>query len=285
MKYLSLIFLLFSVFSCGRKGESSDRKIITVSIAPFKYFVEEIGGDNFEVNVMVPPGSDPHIYEPFPDQVSKLRRSEAYISNGHLDFETAWLKRFHEINPSMKKLSLGDVIEPLVSDYDGIHFESADPHYWTSPVSAMLIARSVRDLLAGIDPDHMQQINDNYQALNDRIRELDSTARELFSGVSGKKFMTYHPNLGYLARDYGLQEISVEHEGKEPSPARLMELVNIARHDSLKIILVQKEFDLRNAKVIADETGARPVIIDPLSENWLESVTEIINILYSSFKD
>ena len=79
-------------------------RIITVSIAPFKYFVEEIADSDFRVNIMVPPGSDPHVYEPFPDQINKLRKSEAYISNGYLGFEMTWLERFYETNNTMKKL-------------------------------------------------------------------------------------------------------------------------------------------------------------------------------------
>ena len=81
----------------------------------FKYFVEEIAGDNFTVNVMVPAGANPHIYEPYPDQINKLRQSVAYISNGYLGFEMTWLDRFYEMNRKMKKLSLGDSIDPINS--------------------------------------------------------------------------------------------------------------------------------------------------------------------------
>ena len=101
------------MISCGRKGSDSGDKIITVSIAPFKYFVEEIAGNDFTVNVMVPAGADPHIYEPFPEQINKLRKSVGYISNGYLGFEMNWLDRFYETNQTMKRLSLGDSIDPL----------------------------------------------------------------------------------------------------------------------------------------------------------------------------
>ena len=113
-------------------------RIITVSIAPFKYFVEAIAGDDFTVNVMVPPGSDPHVYEPFPEQITKLRTSEAYISNGYLGFEMTWLDRFYETNTGMKKLNLGESIDPIESEHhhEGDNLEGADPHYWVSPKCA-----------------------------------------------------------------------------------------------------------------------------------------------------
>ena len=87
MRKIFLLLLACIFISCGRDADDSRDKIITVSIAPFKYFVEEIAGDDFKVNIMVPPGANPHIYEPFPEQINKLRKSVAYISNGYLGFE------------------------------------------------------------------------------------------------------------------------------------------------------------------------------------------------------
>ncbi len=94
--------------------------------------------------------------------------------------------------------------------------------------------------------------------------------------------MIYHPNFGYLARDYDLEEISVEYEGKEPPPSRLKELIDSARVDDLKTIFVQKEYDIKNAKAIADEINAKVEIVDPLSENWLKATSDIINALHES---
>ena len=90
---------------------------------------------NFQVNIMVPAGADPHTYEPFPGQINKLIKSVAYLSNGYLGFEMNWLERFYEVNPTMKRLSLGEKIIPLTASdhHEGAHTESADPHYWVSP--------------------------------------------------------------------------------------------------------------------------------------------------------
>lgn len=284
MKRIAGFILLALVLACGRRNEQ-DSKIITVSIAPFKYFVEAIAGGNFTVNVMVPSGANPHIYEPFPEQLSNLRRSAAYISNGYLGFEITWLDRFYEMNRKMKKLNLGNSIDPILAEHhdEDHHLEIADPHYWVSPLCAMKMASSVRDLLIELDRDNMEFYDKNYNIFLDRILEVDSMAKELSSSRGGKAFMIYHPNLAYLARDYGLEEISVENEGKEPDPARLMGLIDRARNDSLMVILVQREYDTKNARVVADEVGASVIVIDPLSEDWYSSTTEIIKILEDSF--
>jgi zinc transport system substrate-binding protein len=287
MRRIFWFLIIVSILSCGRKGINTSERIITVSIAPFKFFVDEISGGDFRVNVMVPAGADPHTYEPFPDQIIQLRKSVAYISNGFLGFEMNWLERFYEINRTMKRLSLGDKIDALGSGHDhpGEHVEAADPHYWVSPKCALIIALSLKDFLCELNPLQKDKYETNYQALVLKIKDIDNKAQKLFTRMPNKTFMIYHPNLAYLARDYGLEEIPVEYEGKEPPPSRIRELIDLARKDKLKIIFVQREYDSKNAKAIAGEIGARIKIIDPLSENWMKAVDDIIVSIHDSLLD
>jgi zinc transport system substrate-binding protein len=280
--FLYLLFVL--MVSCGRQGHNTGDRIITVSIAPFKYFVEAIDGGDFKVNVMVPPGSDPHVYEPVPEQINKLRNSAGYISNGYLGFEMNWLDRFYETNRTMRRLSLGDKIDPLGSEHhhEGNHSEGADPHYWVSPKCALIMASSVKDFLSGLNPAQSKKYEANYQALIIKIKDLDSKAQSLFAGLQNRSFMIYHPNLAYFARDYGLEEIPVEYEGKEPPPSRIRELIDRARKDGLKTIFIQREYDTKNAGAIASEIGAELKIIDPLSEDWLNSEMQILEEVHNS---
>ncbi|HEX2969629.1 MAG TPA: zinc ABC transporter substrate-binding protein [Bacteroidales bacterium] len=288
MKKTFILFLLLSLISCNNQhqGNSSSEKIITVSIAPFRYFVDAIAAGDFSVNVMVPPGSDPHIYEPVPGQIAKLRASEGYISNGYLGFEMTWLDRLYEVNPSMKRLNLGESIEPIESEHhhEGDNIEGADPHYWVSPMSALKMAESVKEFLQELNPTASGKYEKNYTELTLKINELDKRCRDYFSQYKGKSFMIYHPNLAYLARDYGLNEIAVESDGKEPSPAQMKNLIDISEKENITTIFVQREYDTRNAKSIAAETGAEIVIIDPLSEDWYTSTSAIIDSLYASLK-
>jgi zinc transport system substrate-binding protein len=278
-------FLMFCLLvSCSPKGTVTGDRIITVSIAPFKYFVEGIAGADFKVNIMVPAGADPHTYEPFPEQINKLRKSEAYISNGYLGFEMNWLSRFYETNSTMKKLSLNEKITPIASSHhhEGEHVEGADPHYWVSPKCAMIMASSVKEFLCVLNPSQKEKYTRNYQELVLKIQDVDNKAQELFAGIPNRSFMIYHPNLAYLARDYGLEEIPVEFEGKEPPPSRMKDLIDRARKDAIKTIFVQREYDTKNAKAIAHETRAEIRIIDPLSEDWEGATTDIINALHKS---
>jgi zinc transport system substrate-binding protein len=285
MKKLFALILLVLIISCNRQGSNGTGiRIITVSIAPYKYFVDAIAGGDFSVNVMVPQGSDPHVYEPVPGQITNLRASAGYISNGYLGFEMNWLDRFYEANTRMKKLNLGEKIEPIGSDHhEGEHVEGADPHYWVSPKCAIIMASAVKDFLTELNPAGSSKYEGNHNTLVIKIQELDKKAVGYFSGYRNRSFMIYHPNLAYLARDYGIREIAVESEGKEPSPSDLRRLVDLARSENLKTIFVQREYDTRNAKSIAGETGAELVIIDPLNEDWLNSTSAIIDAVHDSF--
>lgn len=290
-KILILLFLLVLLSCRSRNSGSGD--IITVSIPPFAYFVEEIAGDDFMINVMVPPGADPHIYEPVPGQITSLSRSVAYISNGNLGFEVAWLERFYGTNKTMKKLSLGKNIDLLEAEDHGHshgdgeehagHSEGADPHFWISPKCAAVIAEDIREFLCSLRPGMSEKYNSNFGKLSAKINSADSLASFLFAGYQGKPFMIFHPSLGYLARDYNIRQISVETEGKEPSPADLKRLVDTAKSEGIKTIFIQEGFDTKNASAIASETGAEIVKIDPLARDWYGSVTSIVRKIHQGF--
>jgi zinc transport system substrate-binding protein len=84
--------------------------------------------------------------------------------------------------------------------------------------------------------------------------------------------MVFHPSLGYFARDYHLNQYSIEYEGKSPSPAHMKKMVDIASKENIKTIFIQSQFETEKAEAIAKEIGAQIEPIDPLSENWLNEM-------------
>ncbi|HCI55050.1 MAG TPA: zinc ABC transporter substrate-binding protein [Bacteroidales bacterium] len=281
---IPLIVPLFFLFSCSSHKTNEKSDIITVSISPFAFFIDRIGGEDFQINIMVPPGSDPHIYEPYPSQVAALSNSAAYISNGLLDFEIAWLEKFYSVNSKMKKLNLADSVDLIITEDHG-HGINADPHFWLAPLSAMKIASSVKWLLCEIKPERKDKYEQNYFLLIDSIQAIHNKALRLLTPFAGKPVFVYHPTLGYLARDYGFVQISIEKEGKEPSPSWLKEVVDKILENNIGAIFVQKEFDKRNAEVIAGETGTRIIEISTLSRDWFSDINQLIDCIYLSFTD
>jgi zinc transport system substrate-binding protein len=284
MRNFIIVLFALSLISCNSAGLKNGKETITVSISPFKYFVEAIGGKDFEVNVMVPAGADPHIYEPVPGQISSLRKSVAYISNGYLDFEMTWLDRFYEANRNMKKVSLGTYIDLIKASghSDGNNTEGTDPHYWNSPKCALIMAGTIKRLLCELNPDSSSKYEQNYLKIKEIISGIDANAKEKLSTFRGKAFMIFHPALAYFAREYGLKQIAVEDEGKEPTPSKMTVLIDKAKENKIRVIFVQKGFDTKNANAIASEIGAVVKIIDPLAEAWPDSMIEIINSIHDS---
>ncbi len=280
-KSLFLVFFISLFLSgCNSAVTKDQMKVVTVSIPPYKYFVEAIADSDFVVNVMLPPGADHHTWEPSPRQISSLAASDMLFINGHLGFELAWIDRFREVNQKMKVIDLSEgiqLIEPSEEDEDhhGHSHEGADPHYWLSPREAGLMASTIADELMKLNPSATERYKLNFVKLKERIAAVDSIVNENCSKAESKSFMIFHPALSYLARDYGLEQISFEDEGKMPSPARLKELIDMTRSKGMKTVFVQKEYDIRSAKVLASETGTRLVIIDPMNPEWDKSVIEI----------
>jgi zinc transport system substrate-binding protein len=285
-KLLSLFTALILVLvSCAGPRNSTRGRVITVSIPPFKYFVEAIADNDFVVNVMLPPGADHHSWEPLPGQITALAGSEAFITDGYLGFEFSWMDRFKEVNPTMKITNLAkeiDLLGPVEKDNHNNHSsdeEGTDPHYWMSPKEAYIIAANVRDVLKELNPSRSSFYDSNYQKLVGRIAVTDTIVTRNLKDLPSRSFMIFHPALSYLARDYNLEQISFENEGKMPSPARMKELIDMTKSKGMKVILVQAEYDIKSAKELADETGTKLIVINPLNPDWEKTVISISEAL------
>ncbi len=291
MRRIALLLVLGLLWSCnGGTGKGdSDKQVLSVSIAPFSYFAEQIGGDDFEVNIMVPAGANHHTYEPSMAQLQSLSKSSAFIADGYLDFELSWLSKFRDVNNTMEIVVVANKQDLIFSEAsqhgDHMHYEGVDPHFWTSPRSARIIASDLKDLFIRLEPESAQMYQDNYQALITKIDSIENVISEMLSPYSSKSFMIYHPVLAYFARDFGLNQVAVEQDGKEPSPASMKEFVDKARELGVKTIFVQQEFDRKSASVIADEIGGKVVNINPLSADWPNAVMEIARALASGFEE
>jgi len=222
-------------------------------------------------------------------QLKALSTSDAYIADGYLDFELSWIGKFKEVNNTMRVISLAtsqDLIYAEATQHgDHMHYAGVDPHFWTSPRSARLIALDIKELLSELEPGSASKYEQNYQKLIIEIDSIESEIAEMLRPYSSNSFMIYHPVLAYFARDFGLNQIAVEYEGKEPSPASLKKFVDQARELGIKTIFVQQEFDRKSATVIAQEIGGRVVNINPLSADWPVAVMEIANALREGFAE
>lgn len=160
-----------------------------------------------------------------------------------------------------------------------------EPHIWNSTGNALIIARNTYKALCQLDKENEAYYLARYDSLSQRIIQTDSIIRETLKEPGATRtFMIYHPALSYFARDYGLQQISIEEGGKEPSPAHLKELVDVCRQADVRVIFIQPEFDHRNAEIIAKETRTRIVPIHPLSYDWEAEMQAVARALANNDK-
>ncbi len=263
---------------------------VMVSIAPQKYFVQQICRDLASVQIMVPPGANPATYEPKPRQMAAISKTRIYFSIG-VPFEHAWLKKIAAANSAMTVVATDRGIQKLPMAA-GHHHEGAtqlehpslDPHIWLSPPLVRIQARTILNAMQAADPDHRSVYESNFKAFMTQLSNLDDELKRLFSGRTGQQFMVFHPSWGYFAQGYGLKQVPIEIEGKEPKPAQLRELIEHAREDGIRSIFVQPQFSTKSARVIAEAIGAQVVMADPLAEDWADNLRAVARKFESALK-
>ncbi len=289
-KYTLLLWLLLALLACNTK-ENQKNNVLTVTIEPQRYFLEQIVGDKFIVNTLVPPGVSPETFEPSPMAMINLGKSKLYFKVGFLGYENAWTERLKANNAEVQTVNCSDGIELVFEEHgagcthdehahhDHDHASAADPHVWSSAKNAVLFAGNMLDAVVELDTENADFYRANFETLREKIIQTDSVIHHLLSQLPSRSFVIYHPALGYFARDYNLTQHSIEFEGKNPSPAQMKNLVDLARTENIRVIFVQKEFDEKNAEVIAQEIGAKSFVINPLSYNWDEELIRVAQIL------
>ena len=292
MRYL-LIALTVLLVSCqppASQRSADEKPIITVTIEPQRYFAEAIAGDNFQIVSMVPKGSNPESYDPTPQQLVNLEKSSAYLRIGYIGFEQSWMERISSNIAHLREFDTSkgiDFIKDSCHHHHGnhTHHEGIEPHVWTSTTNALIIAKNTYAAIRSLDENNKKFYFERYDSLCNAIMQTDHAIREIFANDSiSKSFMIYHPALSYFARDYGLNQYAIEDNGKEPSPSYLKKLIVLGKKEQIGVIFVQPEFDKRNAEVIAQETGARIIPINPLNYNWREELLHIARQLVVSPK-
>ena len=282
MKKLIYILTLLVLSACNNTSPKDERSLLTVTIEPLRYFTEAIGGDYFQIISMVPKGSNPESYDPAPQQLIDLSKSQAYFRIGYIGFEQSWMKKLEANAPNMKVFDTSKGIDLIQGEghWHGDHFHEGgvEPHTWNSTKNASIIADNICQALCELDTEHQAYYKHRTDSLKQLFDQTDKEIRSLLEEADST-FLIYHPALSYFARDYGLKQISIEENGKEPSPAQLKNLIETCRKEKVHVIFVQQEFDQRNAQLIADELGVSIVSINPLSYDWREEMLHVAKAL------
>ena len=288
------ISALFTFTGCQSKKsiDSKNQHTISVSILPQKYLIDRLTDSTIDVNVMVPPGTSPEMYEPSPIQMKSIGNSAIYFAVGPIEFESSILPKIKELNPNIRFVNLSDSINLLeghkhheiMGENDHHSSTCYDPHIWTSTIEFKQMASKACKTLCEIYPEKKDLFQANLVKLSKDIDSLDSSIKRVVLSAKTKNFIIYHPALSYFARDYGLNQIAIEEEGKNPSAQKLSNLVKQAKLEGLKHVFIQAQFDSHNAEIIAGEIGGEIVAIDPLGYDWLKNMVDLSKKLSIALK-
>lgn len=265
----------------GKEGEQEEQTIC-VSILPLKAIAEAIVGEDYPVAVLVPAGASPETFEPTPKQIIGLNRARLILSVGLLDFEQNLLGKV-EHGERIADLSRGiDLIAGSCSHSHAghRHAHGIDPHIWTSPRELQTMARNAYEAIHALHPDSAKYTA-NYELLAERLRELDREVADRIRVSGLRYFLIYHPALTYYARAYGIEQLAIEQEGKEPSARRLARLIERGRRDGIRTVLYQSQFPASSVEVIARDLEGRSAAIDPLAEDVIENIGRITDLICS----
>ena len=258
------------LIGCGTNSDTKttndegNKKVnIMVSVYPLKEFADKIAGDKAEVSCMVPDNMEPHDYEPKTKDFEALIKSDAFIYNG-LGLET-WVDQVRSV--------IGDKELRIVDSSEGVEVRKEgdviDPHSWLSLKEAEKQAENIKDTLVEIDEDNKAYYEENYDAFVGELESLYNEYKKKFDNLSTKDFVTGHAAFGYLCRDFGLQQKSVENlfaEG-EPTPKQLEQLVTFCKENNIKTVFSESLASPKVSETLAKEVGAEVVPILTLESN------------------
>lgn len=259
------------LIGCGAGSNNSqpntkedDKKVnIMVSVYPLKEFADKIAGDKADVSCMVPDNMEPHDYEPKTKDFEALVKSDAFIYNG-LGLES-WVDQVNSV--------IGDKDIRIVDSSEGVDVRKegdvTDPHCWLSLKQAQKQAENIKDTLVEIDQENKDYYQGNYDEFVSELESLYNDYKSKFDGLSNKDFVTGHAAFGYLCRDFGLQQRSVENlfaEG-EPTPKQLEELVSFCKGNNIKTVFSESLASPKVSQTLANEVGAEVVPILTLESN------------------
>ncbi|GAK59849.1 zinc ABC-transporter zinc-binding protein component [Candidatus Vecturithrix granuli] len=294
MKKYIILSLILNVLLLLPLASAAEKVQVLVSIPPQSYFVQRIGGELVDVVSMLPPGAFPHTFEPTAKQMKALSRAELYVRI-QVEFEQAWWDKIVAVNPGMYVVDSTqgiDFLEGTAHHHeegteaakDEHEHNGRDPHIWLSPAAVKLQAEAIYQGLIHVDPVHQNTYLINKEQFLVDLETLDQEIRQILAGLKNRTFMVFHPSWAYFARDYQLQQLSIELEGKEPSAADMAQIMKTAQVENIQVIFVQPQTSQRSVEIIARQIGAQVKVLDPLAANWLENMRHVAKTLAESLQ-
>ena len=300
--YIALCGLLLAALPLGA-ASAAPPLAVGVTIPPQAYFLEQLAGDLVQTQVLVGPGQEPHNYQPTPKQMARLSRVRLYFSLG-LPLEKTLLTKLRGLNKDLVVVNTikGITLLPMTAEHhehgerhegkahdpkEAEHHHGQgepDPHTWLSPRLVQAQAANISAALQTADPAHAQAYAGKLKAFSARLAQLDQRLAQALAPYKGRTILVFHPAFGYLAHAYGLRQVAIEQEGKEPGGKSLARLIERAQKEKVKVVFVEPQFPADNAQAVARAIGGVVAPLDPLAPDYIQNLEAMAGRIASALK-
>ncbi len=275
MKKIFSILLCLLCFGCS-SSETSKPKIL-VTIPPYAGFVKSLTDGLVDVEIFVPPGSNPHAYEPTPEQVKRFTQAKIWFRTGD-PIETKMVAFLQQYNIEIVNISSdwANLDEPHTHAHQ---HEVKDLHVWMDPVIVSSQVEEITQLLSKQFPEMSSMIRDNRDKIKSQLHQLNITTINKLAPFQNRYLLVSHPALGYYCARYDLNQLSVEIEGKDPRPQDIADLMNTLKAHPVPVVLIEPQYNKKGAILIADKLHIPYEEINPYAEDYFEMFNQLTNII------
>jgi len=280
-RFLIFFVLCVFVFCAGcttvyedfEESRSDGPLIVATTIMPLQAFVDYIGENTVQTQVLLPPGSDPHTYELTPLERMHAEEADLIVMIGvGMPFEASIVSQIKDAKQDIVIINVSEAVS-LLKEEDEYH---VDPHIWLSPTTAEQIVTMVTEELSRVQPAYGVQYHERATAFITELQELDTEFSDVLSRTNTTMFLISHPAWGYAAERYGLTQISIYDHGKEPSPRTIQRLIDTAKFHDISVIIADPLENQNAARVIADAISGEVVVISPLAYDYVNNMRRFL---------
>ena len=276
--------LLFA--ACGNTNKEADKKedlTIVTTFYPIYDFTKEIVGDEGNVKLLIPAGTEPHDFEPSAKERAEISDADVFVYNSSdMEFFVDSLKDsvdskqtlMIEAAKGIDRLESQEADEHEESEEGHDHAHEYDPHVWLDPVLAIKEVRTIAGELGEKYPDKKEIFTKNADAYIKKLEALDQKYSEELKNATNRTFVTEHAAFAYLANQYNLEQVAISgvSPDQEPTPSRLAELKEFVKKNNIKVIYFEENASSKVAETLSNETGVKLEVLNPLESLTNEQI-------------
>lgn len=256
--------------------DSAGKIKVVATVYPVYEFVKQVGGDKVDVVMLIPPGAEPHDWEPTAKDIARIKGAKVFAYHG-AGFEPIEKLLTKDVLGTTLPVEVSKGVTPLPATHEADskknnqHDHEGDSHMWTDPLSAQQEVNNIAQALAMADEKNAAYYKENAEKYNKQLTELDQEYKTTLANISRKDIITSHEAFGYLAARYGLHQVGIMglSPDAEPTPDRMAEITKFCREHKVNYIFFETLASPKLAQTIAHETGAELLVLNPV-ENLTE---------------